>query len=183
MLSDEQSIYSAQVESRSRSPAHRGSFVRDLLTGVNVGQFIQGNETPVLHLSESLGTVVARLSDSGFSVLPVVDGENRLLGIVNLEEVSLASQVSEMRPWILVADLMRTDVSPLAQADELDRALELFVENDLLALPIVDNLEQRRVVGLARRFDVVGAYLRYVHGQSPTEAGGSRADSLPGKSK
>ena len=33
MLSDKQSIYSSQVESRSRSPAHRGSFVRDVLAG------------------------------------------------------------------------------------------------------------------------------------------------------
>jgi chloride channel protein, CIC family len=174
MLSDKHSIYSAQVESRSRSPAHRGSYVRDVLAGVNVGQFLKGKDTPALHLSESLSTVFARLNDSGFPVLPVVDDENRLLGTVDLEEVSLASQVSELRPSILVADLMRSDTAPLCATDELDRALELFVENDLLALPIVDNLTDRHLVGLARRFDIVGAYLRHVHGQSPID--GVRAD-------
>ena len=40
MASDEQSIYSAQVESRSRSPAHQGSFVRDILSGVFIRQFL-----------------------------------------------------------------------------------------------------------------------------------------------
>ena len=31
LLSDEQSIYSSQVESRSRSPAHQGAYVREVL--------------------------------------------------------------------------------------------------------------------------------------------------------
>jgi CIC family chloride channel protein len=170
MLSDEQSIYSAQVEGRSRSPAHRGSFVRDALRGVSIGQFARGQEAPKLRLEESLGIVIERITRFGFSVLPVVDADNRLLGIVDLEEVSLASQLPDLRALILVADLMRTDVSPLAENDPLDRAMELFVENDLLVLPIVDNLVERRVVGLARRFDIASSYLSYVHGESATAA-------------
>ena len=170
MLSDPKSIYSAQVESRSRSPAHRGAFVRDVLAGVSIGQFAPQKDFPKVQLGDSLGAVVERLTHSGFPVLPVVDAESRLLGIVDLEEISLALQLSDMGRWILAADLMRTDVSPLAQSDELDRAMELFVENDLLALPIVDNMAERHVVGLARRFDIASAYLGYVHGQSQTAA-------------
>src|SRR5581483_10510919 len=50
LLSDEQSLYSAQVESRSRSPAHQGSYVRDVLAGVRVDQFVKpGWDGPVLH--------------------------------------------------------------------------------------------------------------------------------------
>ncbi len=40
LLSDEQSIYSSQVESRSRSPAHQGDYVREVLTGLQVSQFV-----------------------------------------------------------------------------------------------------------------------------------------------
>ncbi len=170
MLSDEQSIYSAQVESRSRSPAHRGAFVRDVMAGVNISQFARPKDFPKLQLGDPLSVVVDRLAHSGFPVLPVVDGEDRLLGVVDLEEISLASQLPDMRPWILVADMMRTDVAPLAENDELDRAMQLFVENDLLALPIVDNLTARHVVGLARRFDIASTYLSYVHGQSQATA-------------
>ena len=36
LLSDEQSIYSSQVESRSRSPAHQGDYVREVLAGLRV---------------------------------------------------------------------------------------------------------------------------------------------------
>ena len=40
ILSDEQSIYASQVESRSRSPAHQGSYVREALAQVHVSKFL-----------------------------------------------------------------------------------------------------------------------------------------------
>ena len=55
---------------------------------------------------------------------------------------------------------MRSDVQPLTPEDTLDRALELFVENDLLSLPVVGNLEERRVLGMVSRFEISSAYLR-----------------------
>ena len=46
----------------------------------------------LLHSDDSLTTVLDRLSSVPYPVLPVVDGESQLLGVVNLEEVHLASQ-------------------------------------------------------------------------------------------
>jgi len=57
-------------------------------------------------------------------------------------------------------------VTPLRPEDRLDRALELFVESDLLALPVVDGTPQPRVVGVVKRADISGTYLRYVQGPS-----------------
>ena len=71
-----------------------------------------------------------------------------------------------MKPLILAEDLMRSDIRPLTPDDTLDRALELFVENDLLALPVVNDLDQRQVIGMVRRFEISSAYLRHVHGPS-----------------
>ena len=73
---------------------------------------------------------------------------------------------------IVAADLMRSDVTPLQLDDRLDRAQELFVEHDLLALPVVDSLAERRVVGIVKRSDIAGAYLRYVHGKPVAEQPG-----------
>ena len=86
------------------------------------------------------------------------------MGVVNLDEVHLASQAPSLKPLIVAEDLMRSDIRPLVPDDTLDRALELFVENDLMTLPVVDNLESRRVIGLVRRFEISSAYLRRVHG-------------------
>ena len=169
ILSDKQSIYSSQVESRSLSPAHQGSYVREVLAQVRVSRFFTaGQGTPTLRPRDSLTVVIGRLSGAPQSVLPVVDDENRLLGVVSLEEVYLASQSPSLQSLVLAEDLMRTEVHPLTPDDTLDRALELFVENDLLTLPVVTNLESRQVIGMISRFDISSAYLRHVHG--PAEA-------------
>lgn len=104
------------------------------------------------------------MTDSTYTVLPVVNENFELQGVVNLEEVHLASQTNELRSIVLAADLMRTEESPLSADDGLDRALELFVENDLLALPIVDGSPNRRVIGIARRSEIASHYLQHVHG-------------------
>lgn len=164
ILSDQKSIYASQVESRSRSPAHQGSYVRQVLAEVRVSAFLASQQTvTTLHPSDPLTAVIDRLSSVPFPVLPVVDGDSRLLGIVNLEEVHLAAQTPSLQPLILATDLMRSDIRPLTPDDTLDRALELFVENDLLALPVVGDLEARRVIAMVRRFDIASAYLRHLH--------------------
>lgn len=167
ILSGRRSIYDAQVESRSRSPAHQGTFIRQVLAQVRVREFLTlGRPVLTLCADEPLAVVIDRLSDASFPLLPVVGDGNRLLGVVNLEEVHLASQEPTLQPLILAADLMRGDIQPLTADDTLDRALELFVENDLQALPVVDNLETRTVIGMARRYEIASAYLRHIHGPS-----------------
>ena len=122
---------------------------------------------PAIHSPQ----VIDRLSGAPHSVLPVADSDNRLLGVVTLDEVYLASQAPSLQPLVLAEDLMRSDVQPLTPEDTLDRALELFVENDLLTLPVVTNLEGRKVMGMVSRFDISSAYLQHVHGPAPTGDG------------
>ncbi len=170
LLSDEKSIYSNQVESRSRSPAHQGSFVRDILESVFVREFLDDEQVfPVIRPGDSLADVLDRLDESRYTVLPVVDPQHGLLGVIDLEEAHLAAHAGDLAPLLVAEDLMRSDVQPLTPDDTLDRALELFVENDVTALPIVSDLEQRRVLGMIRRHEISSAYLRHVHGPAPNQ--------------
>ncbi len=165
IFSDKMSIYQSQVEGRSMSLAHRGAFVRQVLAGVRVSQFLESSKAIVsLRASDSLANVMARLREANEVVLPVIDASNRLLGVVNLEEVHLASQSPELTSLVLAVDLMRSDVHPLLPEFTLDRAQELFVENDLPRLPIVDSLDSRKLVGMIGRFEVASAYLQRLHG-------------------
>jgi hypothetical protein len=67
---------------------------------------------------------------------------------------------------LLTLDLMRADVVPPQPDDPFERLQELFLENDLMALSIVNNLEERRVIGMNRRFDIASAYLRRLHSKN-----------------
>ena len=165
LLLDRQSLYRSQVESRSLSPAHQGDYVREVLVGQYVRQFLVPNkDIPTLRPGDALDIVLRRLDATGYTVLPVVDEGQRLLGVVNLEEVHLAARSQHAQIMLLAADLMRDDVVPLQPDHGLDRALELLVHNNLLALPVVQDAGDRRVVGIVRRSDIASAYLHRVHG-------------------
>jgi CBS domain-containing protein len=134
-------------------------------TGLRVAQFLKPDEAiPLLQPSERLPDILNRLSDASYHALPVVDADGHLLGVVSLEELHVASRSPHLGALVLAADLMRSDVIPLQPDDRLDRALELFVENDLMALPVVDGSPNGRVIGVVQRYDVSAAYLRHVQG-------------------
>jgi chloride channel protein, CIC family len=167
LLSDEQSIYSSQVQSRSRSPAHQGAYVREVLAGLRVGSFITPlREVPYLHPGDRIAEVIERLNSSPFQSAPVIDPDGRLLGVVTVEEVLLASQSPHLRALLVAMDLMRA-VEPLSPDEPLDEAMEQFVESNLLALPVVEKVDGNRVLGIVKRADLSGTYLRQIHGTQP----------------
>jgi CIC family chloride channel protein len=168
LLSDEQSIYSSQVESRSRSPAYQGDYVRDVLAGLQVSRFlVPTREVPSIRPADRLSEILDHFDRTAHHILPVADEQGRFLGVVSLDEVHLASQLSALHRWVVAEDLMRTDIVPLRPSDPLDLALERFVEGDCLELPVVDGSPERRLIGIARRADIAGTYLRHIHGEAP----------------
>jgi CIC family chloride channel protein len=177
LASDEQSLYRSQLARRSLSPAHQGAYVRDVLAGIRVAQFLKPNEPlPLLQPNDPVMAVIDRMANSPYTVLPVVDPNRILLGVVNLEELHRAAVSDDLRQWLVAEDLMRPCDDPLLLGDRVDEALEAFVENDLLALPVVENAKNRTVVGIVRRAQISEEYLRRVHG--PAGTGPSR-DSSP----
>jgi CIC family chloride channel protein len=170
LLSDEQSIYNSQVLSRSRSPAHQGSYVREVLAGLKVAAFVTPvAEVPVVAAGARVPEVIESLNRSPSQVAAVLDGDGCYGGVVSVEEVLLASRSPDLLALLVAADLTRGAVTPLRADDPVDYAMELFVESDLLALPVVDG--SGRLVGLVKRADLAGAYLRRVAGPPvvPTE--------------
>ena len=174
MLSDRQSIYSQQVETRTRSPAHQGSFVRQALAGVTIARFLTTKDHHILKPGDTLSEVVNQFDDATIAMMPVVDGDQRLIGIVDLEEVYLASHTPSLLPLVLAADLMRTEITPVTPEDSLEQVYALFVESELQALPVVDNLKDKRVLGLVRRTDVANAYLRLLYGSARAKVTAAR---------
>ncbi|HWB00122.1 MAG TPA: chloride channel protein [Pirellulales bacterium] len=165
LVSDEQSIFSSQVEKRSNSPAHRGDYVRDVLAGLSVGQYLIPSDTlPVLRPGDDVTKALTKLSEVSHPVLPVVDADGSFVGMVNLDEVQGAALMPNARSLLVAADLMRTDIATLVPTDSLDHALEQFVEHDLMALPIVDGETGRHFLGIVERGQIGRAYLQNVHG-------------------
>ncbi len=171
LISDEEPLYQSQVASRSKSAAHRGDFVRDRIAGVEIRRFVnEGQHAPTLNPSDSVAEVAAQFDAATYSVLPVVTTEAQLLGIVVLDELHLALKGGSADSWLVAADLMRTNIQPLHLDDTLDVAMQLFMENDVLALPLVEGFDSKRLVGIVRRAEVARAYLSMLQGEPEPNA-------------
>jgi CIC family chloride channel protein len=167
LLSDEQSLYRSQVKGRYNSPAHQGGYVHEVLAGQTIREILgeSGKVAPLLP-SDTLATVLDRFDATGRIVLPVGDAEGRLLGVIHLNEVYWTSHRQSTLPWLVAADLMRPGVKPLKADDSLERAVELFAENDLSELPVVESADSPKLLAMVRRTDVAKSYLRRVHAQA-----------------
>ncbi|MFL5243003.1 MAG: chloride channel protein [Gemmataceae bacterium] len=166
LLSDEQSLYRSQVEGRPYSPAHQGYYVRQVLAGQTVAQVLDGATlVRPLKPSDRLDAVIDRFDVTSRLVLPVVDPESRLLGVIHLNDLSWTANRRQTLPWLLAIDLMRTDVKPLMPQSSIERAVELFAENDLPELPVVISEPEKKLLGMMRRTDITRAYLQRVHGK------------------
>ncbi len=109
------------------------------------------------------------LQTGKFRHLPVVNGENHLVGIVtdrDLRSASPSSVLSEERLKACHADFDQTPVSAIMSRafftlnpmSTLDDALFLLDREKIGALPVVD--EEQRVIGMFSMRDLMGAYRR-----------------------
>src|SRR5205807_3649117 len=102
------------VMSRSQSPAHQGTYVREVMAGLQVRLFLDPHwQGTTVRPEEPVAQVIGRFDGLETDVLPVIDKDDRYLGVVSLEEIFVAMQSTHAQPLLLTADLMRTDVKPL----------------------------------------------------------------------
>ena len=125
---------------------------------------------PVTVSPETLLPAVREILKSGkFRHLPVVDGENHLVGIVtdrDLRSASPSSVLSEERIKACLSELDQTPVSAIMSRafftlnpiSTLDDALILLDREKIGALPVVD--EEQRVICMFSMRDLMAAYRR-----------------------
>lgn len=96
--------------------------------------------------------------------LPVVDGDGKLLGIVTRSDVRQAepSEATTLNVWemnyllakLQLRDIMTKNVLFVTPEDTIKHAAVLLHENKIGALPVVDNEQSRRVVGIITESDI-----------------------------
>jgi CBS domain-containing protein len=87
------------------------------------------------------------------SSLPVVDGEGRLLGILSDSDLMLPSNLAKQ-----ASDILTRDVLTATATATLAKLVRTFQSPGVGSIPVLD--DQRRVVGIVGRKDVLNYYLR-----------------------
>ncbi len=160
LLSGSWSIYESQVDSRIDSPAHRGDFVVDVLEHIRVKDIkTLPEEIPYVTEEMNLITALQQVSNSPYNVIPVINKANKLVGILNtddLRSIIYEGELEMIGQLTLVKDIERTHVPYLKPDDTLQKALSLFLQSDMDELPIIN--ERRECLGILSKSELIRAY-------------------------
>jgi len=160
LLSGRWTLYQAQVASPIDSPAHTGEFVIDVLQSVHVSDVVDPAQAPACLVNEdiTLKAALKIVSESRETHFPVVDDEERLVGIFSLTDVRRIFLEAGIGNFIIVRDFMREQVATVRMEDSLHDVQRLFTRRGVSALPVVDSKDPRKVIAMLRRNDVSRAY-------------------------
>lgn len=103
------------------------------------------------------GDVIASLMIEGFGAVPVVDTNDRLLGIVSEHDLLGALDDGKKLAAVAAGDIMTCDPYSIHPEAMLPTLIHVFRASDLIRVPVVDAKD--KLVGIIARRDVLRAYL------------------------
>ena len=153
------SLYEKQVPTRLESPAHRGDFIVDVLEGIRVDEvFRPGRPLRLIPESATLDHILHTMAQTSQNYFPVVDSEERLIGIFSTNDVRAFTYDEAMWNVAIARDIMVADVLSVRPGDDLNTALRRFTQRNIDELPVLDPEDSGKLLGMLRRKDVIAFY-------------------------
>jgi CIC family chloride channel protein len=109
-----------------------------------------------------LGAMTDLISKSKFNSFPVLDGENKLVGILSFNDYSEAIFDEDLKDLVVAKDLSSENVVTALADDDLYTALEKISRKDFSTMPVVSPDDPAELVGIVSRRDIIGAYQKAV---------------------
>ncbi|MFH1267350.1 MAG: chloride channel protein [Planctomycetota bacterium] len=159
ILSSRWTLYEEQVASLVDSPAHFGDYVVDVLEGITVREVYQpGRRATLIREDCPLPRVLQVVASSSDSYFPVVDREDRLVGVFSLHDIRSALVSNGAGDLILASDLATSPAATVTPDDNLHTALRCYAQRQIEELPVVSPEEPTRVICMLHRGEVIAAY-------------------------
>jgi CIC family chloride channel protein len=164
LLAQNWTIYETQVPGLVDSPAHAGEFVVDVLERLRVEDLLDTAREPVL-VSENatLRRALDIVSEAEGYYFPVVDKDERLVGIFSLSDVRRIFREMEVADVVIVRDFMVDRVVTTRPDETLTKALSRLNEYGLHEIPVLDPEDPSRVIAMLTRNNLGAAYSKRLH--------------------
>jgi len=85
----------------------------------------------------------------------VTDAEDRFLGAVSLHDIKAHLGEDAIADLLIASELLHDDMPLVTETDSLPHALERFLRFDGDRLPVVNDLQERRLVGSLTKNDLL----------------------------
>lgn len=159
ILSSRWTLYEEQVPTMIDSPAHQGDFVIDVLEQIQVKEVIDNTrQYDLLPQGMPLPDILRVAATSRNSYFPVVNADKSLVGIFSLRDLRSVLVGNGAGSLVIALDIATSPVLTVTPNDDLHTALRRFTQKNIDELPVVDQDETQRIIGVLSRKDVIAAY-------------------------
>ncbi len=115
-----------------------------------------------MHLNKLMDSTLS----SKHASFPVVDEKGLLSGIISFQDFKEIMMEKELDNLIIVKDIATAGVVTIRQNESLDKALEKIGFKNIEQLPVVDDANPRKIIGILSRRDIFSAYNKAVINRS-----------------
>jgi len=156
VLSGRWTIYENQAENRASSPAHRREMTVDILERARAKDAMATN---IMTISSSMSVqeVMEHIHQHGYTGFPVVD-DKKLVGIMTFEDAEKVP--ADKRKTTPVKEAMTKKLIVSRPDDSLEDALMKLMDKDIGRLPVVDENNPAKLVGLLTKYDIMRTHAR-----------------------
>lgn len=147
------SIYSMRLAKKGELLTHHKD--KAVLTLMHLDKVVETDFVTV-HPEMDLGDVVKAISSSRRNIFPVTDGENKLIGIVLLDDIRNIMFRQELYHRFNVKRFMTSAPARLLSTDNMENVMKKFDDTNAWNLPVVD--EEGRYLGFVSKSKIFNSY-------------------------
>ncbi|TDI39781.1 MAG: chloride channel protein [Acidobacteria bacterium] len=151
-------IYRSQVPSPFQSPAHRKEYYVDLLEDMCVRDVLRDTVLATIPQTASLAQVFEAFANAEQEFLPVIDGEDRCLGMISLRTLRQLLDEHDIEQTVIARDIAVPPPLILSPDDPATQALQNLISLDVPELPVANPDVPEKIIAMLARGDLVAAY-------------------------
>jgi chloride channel protein, CIC family len=130
------------------------AFFKQQLAEVNLQDLVRSDPI-TLPTNATFAQIAETFVQHRYQHIYIVDKENRLLGAISLHDVKTFLDRPELESVVIAADIMNEEFPRLSSTQGMSEALRKFSEVNSERLPVVDNLNSKRLVGSISKTDII----------------------------
>ena len=111
---------------------------RNILTTIRTSNLIETNFQKIAP-EDTLGNLVETIAKSKRNIFPVTDKENKLLGIIILDNIRDIMFKNEMYDKVTAKELMTIPPATISPNQKMESVMKVFDETGAWNLPVIDN--------------------------------------------
>ncbi|PLX67164.1 MAG: chloride channel protein [Denitrovibrio sp.] len=150
-------MYENQVAMRSESPIHKGEFFVQVLQDINVKDVMRPDP---ITIREDMGfdAVLHFIPKTKHNNFPVIKDDGTLVGILLFEEIREFVFEEGLEDIVVAGEVCEREVPTILPSSSLADAIESIGFKNVELLPVVDEEDNTKLVGIITRRDIISTY-------------------------